>query len=304
VAHRIVDGLTAGDETGAPRLTGATLRLAEQIVLADAEGRTPGQVRSRVRHTVLLIDPAATQKRHAKAVADRTVRLHPGEDGMATLWALLPADDAVLVMQNLRRRADDARTPADRRTVPQRLADAFVDVHVHTWRSPRPCLCTDCPGNTTHPPDAGTDAADAAEGVAGAGPDGGSPVTGDCACGGCTCGGTRPRGRDRDRSGPLMRVVVAATTLRALDSRPGQLAGSGPVPAEMARRLAADPTGSWRRLLTDPATGALLDVGRTSYRPPAALDEFTDPDDPDTVYWTTRTKRTYTRRPRAPLEPP
>lgn len=33
--------------------------------------------------------------------------------------------------------------------------------------------------------------------------------------------------------------------------------------------LAAD--GDWRRILTDPASGAVLDVGRTTYRPPAAL---------------------------------
>ena len=40
----------------------------------------------------------------------------------------------------------------------------------------------------------------------------------------------------------------------------------------MAYRIAADAT--WQRLLTDPATGALLDVGRTRYTPPAALAEF------------------------------
>ena len=264
VAHRIVDGLTADDDTGRPRLTGATLRLAEKIVLEDAEGRTPGQVQSRVAHTVLLADPAATAKRHAKAVQDRTVRLFPEQDGMATLSALLPADDAVLVMQNLRCQADAATVPGDTRTQAQRLADAFVDLHVHTWRTPRPCLCTDCPGNTIRQPDPAPEVSDT------------SP-TGGCTCGGCTCNGARPRGRKsrgRSRSGPRVRVVVAATTLQGLDSQPGDLAGYGPIPADVARRLAADPDGTWQRLLTDPATGALLDVGRTCYRPPAALDEF------------------------------
>ena len=30
----------------------------------------------------------------------------------------------------------------------------------------------------------------------------------------------------------------------------------------------------WRRLITDPLSGALLDYGRTTYRPPAALADF------------------------------
>jgi hypothetical protein len=40
----------------------------------------------------------------------------------------------------------------------------------------------------------------------------------------------------------------------------------------MVRRIAADAT--WRRLLTDPASGGLLDYGRNTYRPPAALADF------------------------------
>ena len=44
---------------------------------------------------------------------------------------------------------------------------------------------------------------------------------------------------------------------------------SAPVPALLARALAAG--GTWRRIVTDPLSGAVLDVGRTRYRPPAAL---------------------------------
>lgn len=44
---------------------------------------------------------------------------------------------------------------------------------------------------------------------------------------------------------------------------------STPVPAAVARALAAG--GTWRRVVTDPLTGVVLDVGRTRYRPPAAL---------------------------------
>jgi hypothetical protein len=68
-----------------------------------------------------------------------------------------------------------------------------------------------------------------------------------------------------------VQVTVAATTLLGLDELPGELAGYGTIPADVARAIAHDPSGTWRRVLTDPATGHLLDYGRTVYRPPAAL---------------------------------
>ena len=46
-------------------------------------------------------------------------------------------------------------------------------------------------------------------------------------------------------------------------------AHSTAVPALTAWALAAG--GTWRRLITDPASGTVLDVGRTRYRPPAGL---------------------------------
>ncbi len=73
---------------------------------------------------------------------------------------------------------------------------------------------------------------------------------------------------------PAVHVTVALSTLLGLDEQPGELAGHGPIPANVARRLAADHTGTWRRLLTDPASGQLLDYGRTTYRPPKHLTEF------------------------------
>ena len=46
-------------------------------------------------------------------------------------------------------------------------------------------------------------------------------------------------------------------------------ARSASVPALTAWALAAG--GTWRRLVTDPASGVVIDVGRTRYRPPAGL---------------------------------
>ena len=66
-----------------------------------------------------------------------------------------------------------------------------------------------------------------------------------------------------------VRVTVPFSTLFGLDEQPGELAGYGTITAEQARELAAQ--GTWRRILTDPATGVPTDYGTTIYRPPAAL---------------------------------
>lgn len=73
---------------------------------------------------------------------------------------------------------------------------------------------------------------------------------------------------------PAIQVVVSADTLLNLDDQPAQLAGYGPITAQAARRLAADESGTWRRLLTDPDTGALLDIGERRYRPVQRLRDF------------------------------
>ena len=69
---------------------------------------------------------------------------------------------------------------------------------------------------------------------------------------------------------PSVQVSVALSTLLHLDDEPGDLDGYGPVPATLARRLAADPSGTWRRLVTDPM-GGVIDVGRDAYQPPQDL---------------------------------
>ncbi len=73
---------------------------------------------------------------------------------------------------------------------------------------------------------------------------------------------------------PSIQIVVSADTLLGLDDEPADLAGYGPITAEAARRYAADESGTWRRLLTDPDTGALLDIGKNSYRPAQRLRDF------------------------------
>ncbi|TKR21976.1 DUF222 domain-containing protein [Cellulomonas hominis] len=79
-------------------------------------------------------------------------------------------------------------------------------------------------------------------------------------------------GRCAGRPGAEVRVTIAASTLLGLDDNPADLDGYGPIDAVRARALADG--GVWRRVVTDPVTDQVLDVGRERYRPPAGLAEF------------------------------
>ena len=73
---------------------------------------------------------------------------------------------------------------------------------------------------------------------------------------------------------PSIQVTVSADTLLCLDEQPAHLAGYGPITADTARRLAADESSTWRRLLTDPDTGTLLDISEQRYRPSRRLRDY------------------------------
>jgi hypothetical protein len=53
-----------------------------------------------------------------------------------------------------------------------------------------------------------------------------------------------------------------------------ELAGYGPLPAAVARDIMTNPNSTLRTVLTDPATGAVRDLGRTRRRPSAFLRDF------------------------------
>lgn len=109
----------------------------------------------------------------------------------------------------------------------------------------------------------------------------GPPTSGD-ARGETTDAGARPYAAFDGRSAPETPTTRGSSVPTA---SAGEAAGPAlataevtiggadvPVPAVTARALAAG--GVWRRLVTDPVSGTVLDVGRTHYRPPAALREL------------------------------
>lgn len=81
-----------------------------------------------------------------------------------------------------------------------------------------------------------------------------------------------PRIGRYDRIRPTVVVTVPAMMLLGHDQvgAPATIEGYGPIDAVTARRLTAE-APSLYRMLTDPHTGARLDLSRTTYRPTAEL---------------------------------
>ena len=201
-------------------LDAASATVVESQVLAGAAHQNLAAFKRSVRRAVLAADPRGAEQRHDAARADRRVALTPTTDGMAELWALLPAEGAASLMAAVQSLADGAE-PGDPRTADQRRADALVEL------------------------------------------------------GCCALSGQSRAGSDLPRQHgmrPAVQVTVALSTLLGLDDQPGELDGYGPLPAGLVRRISHDPTGTWRRLVTDDR-GRLVDRGRTTYRPPRDLTE-------------------------------
>jgi hypothetical protein len=248
-------------------LTSEQVTALEARVLPRAGQQTVSQLRAGIARAVLAIDPDGAEARYRERRKDRRVVVSPDGEGMASLWALLSAPDATAAYQRLcqlarRFGADDPRGMDARR------ADLLVDL-----LTGRRCAATgDCPDDCDahcHEASDGDACADdratddATDGMPAEHDPALSASVDDC------CGATR------DGAGPgkpLVSVIVPITMLLGLDEQPAELVGYGPIPASLAREIAAE--GTWRRLLTDPVSGTLLDYGRTTYIPPLGLADF------------------------------
>lgn len=260
---------------------GLALAVQEEV-LGDAPGLTPTKLRDRVATELLRIDPGGARSREQVAFARRRVsqpRRLP--DGMAGIWAVVGVTDAALIDQGIDALARAARDAGDPRTLDQLRADILVDLTLGRL-SPREVVSGSGAADTTGRSDGGcrADGTHEAGDTCGAG---GTHEAGD------TCRATSAGTPDISSSstheaagacppavdlGALPRravinVTVPLSTLLGSSEAPGELAGYGPIHADTARALALG--GPWRRIVTDPLSGAVLDVGRTRYRPPAAL---------------------------------
>lgn len=243
-----LDALTRGeiDLVKASKVAGPTATLADEpakrvdrLVAGRLDGATAGSVQRLVKKAVIDIDPDGQTERARHERAQRHVRLSHGDGSMATLAAELPAEQAQAAYARIDTAARTLRRSGDRRTLDQLRADVYGDLLL---------------GHNAPVADvAGAD-------VAGADVPTATPAA--------PHHGTPPA----TKADVFVHIDLA--TLTGLADNPAELAGHGPLPAPVARAIAHDPTSTWRRIVTDPHTGAPLDVGRTRYRPPRALADY------------------------------
>src|SRR5664279_3709245 len=92
----------------------------DQRVIAYAESHTVAELRRWLRRFIERVETDLALERAERARKDRRVDIHHGDDGMAVLWALLPAPQAAAIERRLAHEAkglgaDDPRTMAQRR---------------------------------------------------------------------------------------------------------------------------------------------------------------------------------------------
>ena len=69
-------------------------------------------------------------------------------------------------------------------------------------------------------------------------------------------------------------LYVDLQTYLGLNNNPAELAGHGHIPAELGRQIASGPDTTIRRVITDPLTGQVIEVGKFRYRPSIDADEL------------------------------
>ncbi|MFI0431685.1 MAG: DUF222 domain-containing protein [Candidatus Nanopelagicales bacterium] len=219
--------------------------LAGRVRARRGAGRgawTPPQLRRRVRALVLSLAAEEAAQARRRSRAGRRVSVTPDSGGMAWLSALVADTDAQRIRNRLTSAAAAARADhpggADRPSMDQLRADLLVAALLGLQPA-------DGPDHDAGGLDSGQSAAgDDRSPVAGTGP---LPV------------GSRPE----------LSVVVDLPTLLHLADHAGDVAGLGPVPADVARWLAAD--GRWRLLITSAASGLVVATSPRTYAPSAAL---------------------------------
>ncbi len=101
---------------------------AEERLLARVAAKTPPQLRAAAQRLAQRLDAEAVARRVRQAIRERRVVVHAGDDGMATLSAVLPAPVARALRNALEQYADAAAAEGDERTRAQRMVDCLVDL--------------------------------------------------------------------------------------------------------------------------------------------------------------------------------
>ena len=208
-----------------------------------AATHTPPQLQAWLRRMVARLEPDQVAERRKRALDQRGVWFTYGDDGMATLEAVIPATDALLLEREL-----TIAAKASRQTGP--LAELV-----------------EAPSTSSG---SGAVGAGSAAGGSGTGADGRTldQARADLLVDRLLARPTVPGGRGAFHVG----VTVPIDTLLGLSDEPGtSVDGRLALDPELVRDLTTTPGTLFTRLLTDP-TGQVLDVTETGRFPTAALE--------------------------------
>ena len=244
------------------RLSVDQARQVEGCALSRVGVQTPAQTRASVRRAVTRLFPITPDEDLDAEFARREVTMIADGPVMARVSAVLPAPDAIAVWNALTACASQAPGPNPGPTRSSGTSSSGSSQGSGSGASSGSGSGSGSSSGESSPDPAVADRRTMAHKRADAlvawahraGQDPGMPTM---------------QGKKRLET----QIVIDAATLLGLADNPGELVGFGPIPATLARRLAAD-SGSWRRLVTDPVTSHLLDYGTTVYTPPAALREY------------------------------
>ena len=229
----------------------------EQSALAYAEFHTPTQVANKVRTTIAKLAPEPFEEIAERARDTRRVSCFREVDGLSTIVAILPAEDAQIVMKAIENFIHAQVTNESITLNAQGVSGADGGVG-GVGASDRAASASDSANDSEVQPgqhrSMDMKRADALTSIA--------------------AWSLQQSTVDvkLHRRPVTVNVTIDLPTLLGLAENPGQLAGYGAIPASVARILASD--GKWQRFITDPQTGTLLDFGRESYEPPQALVDF------------------------------
>lgn len=229
----------------------------EGKALAHAEFHTPAQVGRKLRSLFAQASPDSFEETVAIARDTRSVRMYPESDGMATIIALLPVEDAQTVMLAINSLVSLKDLKFSEKVKGQNSCNSS-QINYSQMNSSQ--INSSQITNIANRNDGLTKRniemkrADALSEI---------------------CGDLLARISDEyqpHRRPVSINITMDLHTALGLADNPAELAGYGPIPASIARQLASD--GKWRKFITDPGTGNLLSFGRESYIPPQSLADF------------------------------
>lgn len=270
----------------------------ENKALSHAEFHTPAQVGRKLRSLFAQASPESFEEQVIAARDTRSVRMYPEGDGMATLIALLPIEDAQTVMLSINsliamrdskncafkshtgfanakvayitetsdkeifaKRTSDMEAFSKGTSDKEMVGNGNSDNQVFGQRSSDIGVL----GNGAAIKDSAKLRSQDNRNIEMKRADALTEICGDLLA------------RISDEYQPHRRpvsinITMDLPTALGLADNPAELAGYGPIPASVARHLSSD--AKWRKFVTDPGTGNLLSFGRESYVPPQPLVDF------------------------------